>query len=202
MSVRLRRSLLVLPFAALLLGGAAAARADDVALQIGQAGAANVRGDALHTLTALQAAQTLVFGRLTEQFAKVMPPAPAGWDASPPESQSLDSIGGGMTVTRGYSNGDSTLNASLLVDSPAVMSNSAQFRQTGALKPGWSRLEIGGEDALMRYDAADRVGEIMILLSDRVLLQIEGSDIGRSDLLVQAARGWNIAAIRRILGGG
>ncbi|OIQ95112.1 hypothetical protein GALL_229180 [mine drainage metagenome] len=200
MFVRLRRSLLILPLAAVLLG-AGAARADDVALQIGQAGAANVRGDALHTLTALQAAQTLVFGRLTEQFAKVMPPAPAGWDASPPESQSLDSIGGGMTVTRGYSKGDSTLNASLVVDNPAVMANSTLFRQTGALNPGWSRLEIGGEDALMRYDAADRVGEIMILLSDRVLLQIEGSDIGRSDLLVQTARGWNIAAIRRVLGG-
>jgi len=187
---------------ALILGSAllasAPAFADDVANSIEQARAAYAKGDSLHALTALQSAQEVVYGRLTDQFSKAMPAAPAGWEASPPESQSLDSIGGGMTVTRGYIKGDATLNASLVVDNPAVAAGGAPLKQP--LKAGWSKIKIGSDDALERFDTSARSGEVIILINDRVLLQIEANDIPKDDAMLDAAKGWNIAAIRKILG--
>jgi len=187
---------------ALMIAGVAPAHADDVANGIEQARAAYAKGDSLHTLSALQLAQTTIYNRLSDQFGKAMPAAPAGWEASSPESQSLDSIGGGMTVTRGYTKGDATLNASLVVDNPAVAAGSAMLKQpaTQPLKAGWNRIKIGTDDALVRFDSSSRSGEALILIADRVLLQIEGNDIAKDDALVELTKGWNIAAIRKVLG--
>lgn len=186
----------------LLIGGApslcAPAFAGDVANSIEQARAAYAKGDALHTLSALQAAETAVYGKLADQFAKTMPNAPAGWDAAGSDSQSLDSIGGGLSITKGFSRDDSTLNATLVVDNPAVAAGGAPFKQP--LKPGWSRIKIGADDALERFDPSTRSGEIMILIADRALLQIEANDIGKDDALLNAAKSWDIAGIRKILG--
>ncbi|HVI51583.1 MAG TPA: hypothetical protein VM661_10265 [Candidatus Sulfotelmatobacter sp.] len=182
----------------LMIGGVFPAYADDVANNIEQARAAYAKGDALHTLSALQAAQTAVYGKLADQFGKAMPAAPAGWEASAPESQSLDSIGGGLTVTKGFTKGEATLNATLVVDNPAVAAGGAPLKQP--VKAGWSKIKIGSDDALERFDSSTRSGEIMIMIADRVLLQIEGNDITKDDALLDAAKSWNIAAIRKVLG--
>jgi hypothetical protein len=178
------------------------ALADDISVELEQARAAYVRNDPLHALSALQATINLLNVRLAELFGKALPPAPAGWDAGSVESQSLDSIGGGVTVTRAYTKDNAALNAALIVDNPAVNGSVAMF-QTGTqtpAQPGWSRLKVNDTDALLRYDSANRAGEILIVVGDRALLQIEGTDIGKDDILVETARGWNIPAIRKLLG--
>ena len=68
------------------------------------------------------------------------------------------------------------------------------------MKAGWSKIKIGTDDALARFDASARSGEVIILINDRVLLQIEANDIPTDDAMLDAAKGWNIAAIRKILG--
>lgn len=181
----------------MVVGGAFPAFAEDVSNSIDQAHAAYAKGDILRTFTALQAAEASVYGRLVEQLSKAMPPAPAGWDADAPESQPLDAIGGGLTVTRGYTKGDATLNASLVIDNPAVAAGGAVLKQPP--KPGWSRIRIGNDDGLERFDASAGSGEVIVLVAERVLLQIEGNDLPRDDALLDAARGWNIAAIRKVL---
>jgi hypothetical protein len=190
-------------FFALLLGGwlAAPALADDLSNQLDAARAAYAKGDSLRTLSAVQAAISLLNARLLDQFAKVMPPAPAGWDAGPPESQLLDTIGGGYSLTRGYTKGESTLNASLIVDNPAVTASTAMFQAAPqvASQPGWSRLKVGTEDALVRFDPTTRAGEILLVIGGRVLLQIEGTEIAAQDVLVETAKGWNVAAIRKMI---
>jgi len=67
-------------------------------------------------------------------------------------------------------------------------------------QPGWTRLKVNDTDALVRYDSANRAGEILMVVGDRVLLQIEGTDIAKDDVLVETAKGWNIPAIRKLLG--
>ncbi len=192
--------------AALLLGLGVAqpAFADDVAVQIEAARGAYAKGDSLHALSALQAAIAVLNTRLAEQFSKVLPPAPAGWDAGSVDVQSLDTIGGGISLSKGFSKGEATLNAALIVDNPAVGASAAMF-QAGpqvARQPGWSRLQLGGEEALLRYDATARSGEILMLIGGRVLLQIEGTEITSNDILVDAAKGWNTAAVRKLISAG
>lgn len=198
------------PLVALTLALAAGSQAipalaaDDVSLQIESARQAYAKGDPLHSLSALQAATNTLNAKLSDQFGHMMPPPPTGWDAAAPESQSLDTVGGGLTVTRAYTHGNATLNASLIADNPAVGSTITLFQNANqiALQPGWSRVHIGADDAMLRYDNSVHAGEIMMVVGDRILLQIEGTDIASADVLVDAAKGWNVPAVRKLLNGG
>ena len=180
--------------------GAIAARADDISDKLDAARGAYARADALRALEALQAAETALTARLTDQFAKALPPPPAGWEASPPDSQPLDAIGGGITITRGYQKGEAALNAELIVDNPAVGNAQALFAPTGpAGGAGWKSVKIGGEDALLRFDAANKDGEIVITLLGRAALQIEGSEIASDQPLTDLAQGWNLTLLKKLL---
>ncbi len=192
--------------AALFLGLVAVepAFAEGVGEQIDAARTAYAKGDSLHALSALQAAIAVLNSRLADQFSKVLPPAPGGWDAGSVDVQSLDTIGGGISLSKGYSKGESTLNATLIVDNPAVGASAAMFQPTSQVdgRPGWSRLQLASEEALVRYDGAARSGEILLLIGGRVLLQVEGTEIANRDILVDAAKGWNIGAIRKLIAPG
>ena len=181
---------------------AAPARADDVSDRLDAARAAYGRGDALRALEGLQAAEGVLTSRLAEQYARTLPPPPAGWDASPPDTQPLDSIGGGLTIERGYQKGQAALNASLIVDNPAVANVLALFQPNAAAVAagGWKSVKIGGEDALLRYDAANKEGELVFVLQGRAALQIEGSEIASEQALLDLAQGWNVAQLRKLLG--
>lgn len=188
--------------AILCLASAQPALADDVAADIEAARSAYLKGDQLHSLTALQAAVSGLSSHLVAQCSKFLPPPPAGWEGAGTDSQSLDTIGGGLTVTRGYVKGEATLNASLVIDNPAVGASLTMFQAASqvASQPGWSRIKVGNDDALLRYDSASQSGEIMMVIGDRVLLQIEGTEIASDSILVDAAKGWNTGGIRKFIG--
>ena len=192
-----------LALALLALAWASPVRADDIGDKLEAASSAYGHGDLLHALEAVQSARTLLTGRLVDLFAKTLPPPPAGWDTAPAESQPLDQIGGGLTITRGFQKGDSTLNASLLIDNPAV-ANIVSLFQPGSPPPEdggtWKTVAVGGETALLRFDSANREGEVVMAVQGRAALQIEGSEIDDENILVGAARGWNLALLKKLLG--
>jgi len=177
-----------------------AARADAVPARFDAARAALTRGDLARALIELEAVLADLHGRLGGALTECLPPAPAGWRADVPEIQDLTgSAGGGFSVTRAYTREDASLNATVLVDSPAV----AAAAQTGggALPAGNARrVRIGSEEALMRFDPATRSGEVTLVLANRVLLQIEGDGLANADALNDLARGWNLAGIRKLMG--
>lgn len=179
------------------------ALADEVGDKIEAARVAYGHGDALRTLEALQAAEANLTGRLVDQFARTLPAPPAGWEATTADSQVLDTIGGGITVTRGFQKGEAALNASLLVDNPAVANIIALFQPgSSALSGdgGWRTVNIGGENALLRFDAANRDGEIVMVIAGRAALQVEGSEIAADQVLIDLAQGWNLPALKKLLG--
>jgi hypothetical protein len=188
----------------LSLGAPSGAFADDIALQIEAARGAYGKGDPLRALSALQAATSQLNQQLISQFGKILPPAPRGWEASSPEPQPLDGAGGGLSVTQAYSKGESTLNASLIVDNPAVGVSASLFLDGArqAEQPGWSRIKSGGDDVLMRFDPATRAGEVLMVIGDRALLQVEGNEIEKNDVLLEIAKGWNVGALRKLLSRG
>ena len=201
---RMREVVRFLVIAAFMLAGAGRAQADEVGDRLAQANSAYARGDSLRALEAVQAVQGSLTGRLVDQFAKALPPAPAGWEAAAPESQSLDLVGGGLTITRGYQKGEATLNASLLIDNPAVANIVALF-QPGSPPPGgaggWKTIAIGSETALLRFNAANHEGEVVLAIQGRAALQIEGGEIPDEKILLGAAQGWNFGLIKKLLGG-
>lgn len=189
-----------LAFAA-LLAAAVPARADDLAGRIDEARQNYQKGDLVRASGQLQAVLDQIQAKLGETFIPLLPPPPAGWDADQPETDSLD-IGGGLSVSRGYQKGDGALNASMVVDNPAVAAAAAMLSNPNAttVQPNFKRVRIGSEDALLRWDGAAKSGEITMVLGGRVLLQVNGSEIDKPDLLVEMAKGWNIAGIRKQTG--
>jgi hypothetical protein len=178
--------------------------ADEVTNQLDAARANYAKGDQLHALVALQGAVAQLSQRLTNQFSKLMPPAPRGWDSDSQEAQSLDGAGGGLGVTQAYSKGDATLNVSLVVDNPAVGASAAMIQGASSqpARPGWTRLKLGADEALLRFDPAARSGEVMVVVGERVLLQVEANEISKDDVLLDMAKSWNTAAVRKFIEGG
>lgn len=179
------------------------AHADEVSDKLDAARAAYGKSDALRALEALQAIEGTLTAKLVEQFAHVLPQPLPGWEAAAPESQQLDAVGGGLTVTRGYQKGDAALNASLIVDNPSVANTVALFQTTAgppAGEVGWKAVKVGSEDAMIRFDPANREGEIVLAIQNRAALQIEGSEIGAEQILTDAAQQWNFALLKKLLG--
>jgi hypothetical protein len=175
--------------------------ADIVPAQLDAARAAYQKNDLPRTAKALEAALADIHDRLGKALAETMPPPASGWQADPPEIQGLGQVGGGLAVTRAYAKGEATLNASLFLDSPAVEPAAALFANpAAAAQPNMKRVKVGNEDAVMRYDAANKSGEVTVVLGNRVLLSIEGDNIASADALTDAAKGWNFAKIRSLSG--
>lgn len=176
--------------------------ADAVTAQMDAARAAFQKNDLPRTAQALEAALAEVQQRLGTMLAETTPPALAGWQADPAEYQGLGQAGGGLSVTRAYSKDEATLNASLFLDSPAVDAAMTLFANPAAAAtlPHTKWLKVGGNDALLRYDPSTRTGEITMAVGNRVMLEIAGDNIGSGDPLTEAAKGWNVARIRALVG--
>lgn len=196
----MRQGALLSAMAAMLICGGAWA-ADGVPAHLDAARAANARGDIARAAQEVEAALAELQVRLGRTLGEFMPPPPAGWQAETPETQGLAGAGGGLAVSRSYGKDDATLNAAVIIDSPAVAAAASQFAAPPSSQANVRKVKIGAEDALMRWDAANRSGDIVLVVGARALLQIEGDNLSSSDLLIEAAKAWNVAAIRKVLGG-
>ncbi|MBC7908293.1 MAG: hypothetical protein H7Y60_16320 [Rhodospirillaceae bacterium] len=176
--------------------------ADNVPAQIEAARAAYQKNDLPRTARALEAALADIHDRLGKALAETLPVPATGWQADPAELQGLGQVGGGLSVSRAYAKGESTLNATLFLDSPAVEAAAALLANPAATaaQPNMKRVKVGAEDALLRYDTSTKSGEITLVLNNRVLLELEGESLANAETLVETAKGWNVAKIRTLVG--
>jgi hypothetical protein len=191
----MRRVMLALCLAALWAFPAQAA--DTVPTRLDTARAAHAKGDLARAVTELEAAVAELQGRLGKILGEFLPPPPAGWQAEAVETHSLAGSGGGLAVTRAYGRDDSTLNISLIIDSPAVSAAASQLAASAL--PNTRKVKIGAEEASLRWDARGRNGDVLMVLGPRVLLQIEGDNLTNSEILSDTATGWNLGGIRKAL---
>lgn len=191
----MRRAALILGLAALWVCPVSAA--DSVPARLDTARAAHAKGDLARAATELEAAVAELHVRLGKLLGEFLPPSPAGWQAEAVETQSLSGTGGGLAVTRAYGRDDSTLNISLIIDSPAVSAAVAQL--SAAPQPNSRKVKVGNEEATLYWNPQGRNGEVLMVLGARVLLQVEGDTLANSEILEVAAKGWNLAGIRKAL---
>src|SRR5689334_15025405 len=96
--------------AVLLLGivAVSGARADDVTDQINEALKAYQNHDTQTAIAALDAASNLMRQTRANGLKRLLPAAPPGWTADAAESTavSVAMLGGGITASRAYHNGD------------------------------------------------------------------------------------------------
>ncbi|MBF0394528.1 MAG: hypothetical protein HQL38_17770 [Alphaproteobacteria bacterium] len=184
------------------LASPVARAADDLAQRLDQAKLAYAQGNLTLTADLLQNALAGLYDRLAKSLAPLMPNPPNGWEASQVDLDSLGVVGGGLTVSRGYAKGDAVMNATLILDNPAALAASdlGVDPKTVAGLPGVQVVKIGGQDAILRWEAEGRAGGVVMTLGDRVLLQVDGSDISGPEMLVQLMKGWDFGGIRKQAG--
>jgi hypothetical protein len=192
------KKIVSLTFAASLLT-AFAAWAADVPAQLDTAKAAWAKGDLSRAAREIESALAQTQQKLGRSLVETLPAPPAGWQAEAADVQGLAQAGGGLQVGRAYTKGEASLNASILVDNASAEDVKALFASVSGTG-GTRRVKVGAEDALLRFDAANSDGEITMILGGRVVMEVQGDGIHGADILVETAKGWNIARIKALTG--
>ena len=177
-------------------------------LTMGTAGAADIggrldgakalyqKGEIAKSTHELEAVLMELQDRLGRSLEALMPAPLPGWHSDEAEYEALLNSGGGLSVSRAYAKGDASLNASIILDNPAV---------DAALEPqpaqqSVKKIKVGNDDAVLRWDAASHSGDLTLVLGRRVLVQIEGEELASSDPLTDLAKALDLAALRRVTG--
>lgn len=172
------------------------AAAADVIPHIDAARAYMQKGDVARSAHELEIALLDLQDRLGRSLSDLMPAPPSGWVAEEAEYEGLGSAGGGLTVSRAYTKDDASLNASLILDNPAVDEAVSQAPAQSATK----KIKLGAEDAVLRWDASSHSGEITVVMAHRVLVQITGEGVESGETLTDLAKGIDFAKIRKVVG--
>jgi hypothetical protein len=160
---------------------APAALADDISDQIAEAQKAYEKHDVAATTAALDAAIKLLRQSKADASAKFLPDAPAGWTAADPEVTTVatEMFGGGTSVSRSYQNGDQTVTASLVADSP-LMQGIGSIMANGQTVSDDSKLVII-DGRKFNYSKSDNSYTTMV---GKVLVSIKGD--GADDAALRA----------------
>ncbi len=159
-------------------------RADDVTDNIDAAKSAYDAGNYSQAITALDAANQYIRQKKAEEVAKLLPDAPKGWEATEAQTEAAASslLGGGVTATRSYSRGNSSVSMKIQSDS-AVMQYAAMFSNPMILAASGAKLEtIKGQQVAVTFKAGDDNGKINAMVDNRYYVEIEGSGVTADDL--------------------
>lgn len=170
--------------------------AADVIPHIDAARAYAQKGDIARSAHELEVALLDLQDRLGRSLSDLMPAPLSGWVAEDAEYEGLGSTGGGLSVTRAYTKDDSSLNASLILDNPAVDEALNQSPSSTTTK----KIKVGAEDGILRWDPASHSGDITFVLAHRVLIQITGEGVLTGDVLADLAKAIDFPKIRKVVG--
>jgi hypothetical protein len=160
--------------AILLLGivSPSAGRADDVTDQIDEALKAYQNHDTQTAIAALDAATNLLRQSRADALKNLLPPPPPGWtaDASESTAVSVAMLGGGVTASRAYHNGDQRVVVQIVADSPMLQTVAALFSSPLGAIGGMKTAVIGGRR--MSYNDNDH--SYTTVVGDKIIVRVEG----------------------------
>jgi hypothetical protein len=159
--------------------------ADEVTDSISEALENYKDGHYSDAVASLNYASQLIQQKKGEDLTPILPEALKGWTAEDASSQAMGAamMGGGVTAERRYFREDSSINIQIITDSPILqgvmmMLSNPMF----AASDGGKVQRINQQKAVVKYQQADRSGSIQIVVANRFLVTIEGSDVKKEDL--------------------
>lgn len=172
-----------------LMPAGAAEGTDDVLTTIDEAVKQYRVGDYAGAASNLDYASQLVRQKKSERMKELLPGPLTGWQAKPASAQTLGTavFGGGVTVSRDYTRGESTVAMEIVSDSPVLQSvmmmlNNPMF--AGAA--GGSLMMIKGQRAIIKYDDKTRNGEVNIVVANRFMVTAKGTRVEKKTLIEYA----------------
>ncbi|HLP01377.1 MAG TPA: hypothetical protein VK163_05075 [Opitutaceae bacterium] len=178
----MKHVLRIIPALALLT--VASLRADDVTDSLDAAKEAYDAGNYSQAITSLDAANQFIRQKKAELVAKLLPDAPKGWEASEAQTEAAASsmLGGGVTATRNYNRGESSVTMKIQSDS-AVMQYAMMFSNPMMLAASGAKLEtIQGQSVSVAFEKGGNSGSIKAVVDNRYYVEIEGNSVTADDL--------------------
>jgi hypothetical protein len=180
----------VLPLLVLLLSGCLGAlplhAEDNVLSTIKEATRQYEAGDFTGAASNLDYAAQLVRQHKSERMKAMLPEPLAGWEGKDASAQALGSaiLGGGVTVSREYKKGASTVSIEIVSDSPVLQSVLMMVNNPMFAGAGGGKLEtVKGQRAILKYDAGKKTGELFVVVASRFVVTIKGRPAAREELL-------------------
>ena len=108
-----------------------------------------------------------------------------GWTAQEASSQTVGAsmFGGGVTAERKYSKGSSSIDITIITDSPIMQGMMMMFSNPMLATSDGGKLEkIGRQKAIVKFNTNNKQGEIKIVVANQFLVLIKGREITKEDL--------------------
>ena len=143
-------------------------------------------GDYSGSASNLDYASQLIRQKKSEKMKDLLPEPLPGWDGKEASAQALGAavLGGGVTVSRDYTRGASTISVEIVSDSPVLQSVLMMLYNPVFAGAGGGRLEtVKGNRSVLKFDSGKKSGELYIVVASRFVVTVKGRQVAREDLL-------------------
>ena len=143
-------------------------------------------GDYSGSASNLDYASQLIRQKKSEKMKDLLPEPLPGWDGKEASAQALGAavLGGGVTVSRDYTRGPTTISVEIVSDSPVLQSVLMMLNNPVFAGAGGGRLEtVKGNRSVLKFDSGKKSGELYIVVASRFVVTVKGRQVAREDLL-------------------
>jgi hypothetical protein len=163
----------------------ASAYADDVTDSINEALEYYNAGKYSDAVGSLNYAAQIIGQKKGGQLEAFLPAPLEGWTAEAADSQAAGAavFGAGVSASRNYTKEDASVNIQIVTDSVLLQGMMVMFTNPVLAASDGGKLEkISGQKAIVKYSEAEKKGGINIMVANRYLVTIEGSNVTKDDL--------------------
>ncbi|SKA71078.1 hypothetical protein SAMN02745130_00777 [Thiothrix eikelboomii] len=163
--------------------------ADDVTDSIQEASEAYAKGDNAKAIESLNYAVQLIQQAKAKNLEQLLPQPLSGWTANAAESTAVGAamFGGGITVEKRYTKGDSSISIQIVTDSPMLQGMMALFANPMFATSSGGKLEkVAGQKAISTYDAANQGGDYQFAVANQYMVTVKGEKVSADEMAAYA----------------
>jgi len=160
---------------------ASAGMADDVTDSLNDALSKYKDGQYTEAINSINYAEQLITQKKGEALSQVFPEPLSGWEGEEVTSNAV--FGGGISAERRYSKDESSVNVTIVSDSPMLQAVMMMFSNPMFATSDGGKMEtINGQRAIVKYNAQDKGGEIQMVVNNRFLVTVNGYEVAKDDM--------------------
>ena len=169
-----------------LLISVSAAQADDVTDSLNDALSKYNNGQYTEAINSINYAEQLITQKKGEELTQVFPKPLNGWQAEEVKADPI--FGGGISAERRYTKDAASVSISIVSDSPMLQATMMLFTNPMFATADGGKLEtINGQKAIVKYSPENKGGDIQIVVNNRFLVTLNGSEVAKEDMTAYLA---------------
>lgn len=138
-------------------------------------------------IEALDYTKQLILQMSSEGMIKFLPAPPDGWQGEEAVSQNLGMLGGATSIEKVYTRIDQSnggrVTMSIMGDSPMFMGLLNMFNPAIAAADGGTLMKIKRNKSIVKYNAQNRSGEILVNVTKKYIVTIKGNGVDEQELM-------------------